>query len=81
MSSPEDLGLNVIATVSLFFIFLIALSGIVALLIYSRKKMSTTTIIDERGIRYLNTFNKRVIKDLPWSSFVSARPIASCLFK
>jgi len=69
MSSPQDLGLNVIATVSLFFIFLIALSGIVALLIYSRKKMSTTTIIDERGIRYLNTFNKRVIKDLPWSSF------------
>lgn len=31
--------------------------------------MSTTIIIDEKGIRYLNKFNNRVVKDLPWSNF------------
>jgi heme/copper-type cytochrome/quinol oxidase subunit 4 len=69
-SSSEEIGLNVIASVFLFFIFFIALSGIAVLLIYSRKKMSTTTIMDEKGIRYLNKFNNTIVKDLPWSSFV-----------
>jgi len=68
-SSQEEIGLDVIASVFLFLIFFIALAGIAVLLIYSRKKMSTTTIIDEKGIRYLNTFNNSVVKDLPWSSF------------
>ncbi|MBF4516053.1 hypothetical protein IRZ71_06855 [Flavobacterium sp. ANB] len=31
--------------------------------------MFTTTIVDEKGIRYLNKFNGFVVKDLPWSSF------------
>lgn len=68
-SFSKEVGLDVIASVFLFLIFFIALVGIVILLIYSRKKMSTTTIIDEKGICYLNTFNNRVVKDLPWSSF------------
>lgn len=69
-SSQEEIGLDVIASVFLFLIFFIALSGIAVLLIYSRKKMSTTIIIDEKGIRYLNKFNNKIVKDLPWSSFV-----------
>lgn len=67
--SSEDLGLDDIASVTLFFIFFIALCGIIAVLIYSRKKMYTTTIIDEKGIRYLNKFNGKVVKELSWSSF------------
>ncbi|KQO21338.1 hypothetical protein ASF10_14580 [Flavobacterium sp. Leaf82] len=68
-TSPEDIGLDVIASVFLFLIFFIALAGIVVLLVYSRKKMSTTTIIDEKGIRYLNKFNSKIVKEVPWSSF------------
>ncbi|KQB42256.1 hypothetical protein [Flavobacterium aquidurense] len=68
-SSSEDMGLDVIASVFLFLIFFIALSGIVIFLICSRKKMYTKTIIDEKGIRYLNTFNNNIVKDLPWNSF------------
>lgn len=33
--------------------------------------MYTTTIIDEKGIRYLNTFNNKIVKDLPWKSFTT----------
>lgn len=68
-SSSEDIGLDVIAFVFLFLIFFIALTSIAVLLVCSRKKMFTTTIIDEKGIRYLNRFNNRIVKDLPWSSF------------
>lgn len=69
LSSQEEIGLDVIASIFLFLIFFIALVGVALLLIYSRKKMFTTTIIDEMGIRYLNKFNNRVVKEIPWSSF------------
>ncbi|PWB23671.1 hypothetical protein [Flavobacterium sp. HTF] len=65
----EEAGLDEVAGVILFLIFLIAIFGIVVLVIYSRKKMYTTTIIDEKGIRYSNKFNGKIIKELPWSSF------------
>ncbi|OMQ09180.1 hypothetical protein [[Flexibacter] sp. ATCC 35103] len=68
-SSHEEIGLDVIAYVFLFLIFFIALAGIVVLLIYSRKKIYTTTVIDEKGIRYLNKFNNKIVKELPWNSF------------
>ncbi|MCD0469674.1 hypothetical protein [Flavobacterium sp. JAS] len=67
--SSEETGLDEIGSVAAFFIFLAALSGIVVLLIYSRKKMYTSTIIDEKGIRYLNKFNDKIVKEFPWSSF------------
>ncbi|MFH6991489.1 hypothetical protein [Flavobacterium sp. FlaQc-48] len=68
-NSLEENGLDEIATGVLFFVFITVVLGIILLLMYSRKKMSTTTIIDEKGIRYLNTFKNRIVKDLPWSSF------------
>lgn len=80
-SSSEEIGLDVMASVILFMIFFIALSGIVVLLIYSRKKMYTTTIIDEKGIRYLNKFNNSVVKELPWNSFAKREKIANVLCK
>ena len=75
-SPQEEIGLDVIVSVFLFLIFFIGLGGIALLLIYSRKKMSTTTIIDEKGIRYFNKFNKRVVKDLQWSSFAKREKLA-----
>lgn len=69
MSSPEEMGLDVIALVTLFFIFLIALSGIVVFVLYSRKKMYTTIVIDEKGIHYFNKFNNKVVKELTWKNF------------
>jgi hypothetical protein len=78
-SSSEETGLDVMASAILFFIFLIALSGIVILLIYSRKKMHTTTIIDEKGIRYINKFNNSVVKELHWSSFAKREKTTNVL--
>lgn len=68
-SSQEEIGLDLISSFFLFLIFFIALIGIIVLFLYSGKKMSSTIIIDEKGIRYLNKFNNRIVKDLPWSSF------------
>lgn len=68
-NSPEETGLDQISTGVLFFVFIVVVLGIVLLLIYSGKKMSTTTVIDEKGIHYLNKFNNRIVKEIPWSSF------------
>lgn len=70
LSNPSnETGLETTATVFLFCIFLFALVGFISVLIYFRKQMYTSTIIDEKGIRYLNKFNGGVVKDLPWNSF------------
>jgi len=68
-NSLEETGLDQTGTAFLFFVFIVVVLGIILLLIYSGKRMSTTTIIDEKGIRYLNKFNNTIVKDLPWSSF------------
>jgi ABC-type multidrug transport system fused ATPase/permease subunit len=68
-NSFDETGLDENASVFLFLIFLFALVSFVSLIIYYRKKMYTTTIIDEKGIRYLNRFSGVIIKDLPWTSF------------
>ncbi|MCC9065297.1 hypothetical protein [Flavobacterium piscisymbiosum] len=38
--------------------------------------MSTSIIIDEKGILYFNKFNNRVVKDLQWSSFAKREKLA-----
>lgn len=68
-NSSEETGLDETGMIVLFFVFLFISLGIIVLLIYSSKKMHTTTIIDEKGIRYLNKFNGRIVKELPWNSF------------
>ena len=73
--SFDETGLDEIATVALFFIVLFALVSFLGLLFYYRKRMYTTTIIDEKGIRYLNKFNDAIVKDLPWSSFAKKEDV------
>lgn len=68
--SHQETGLDEIATVALFLICLFAFVSFLSLVIYYRKRMYTTTIIDEKGIRYLNKFSNRIIKDLPWKLIV-----------
>ncbi|MFH7019166.1 hypothetical protein [Flavobacterium sp. FlaQc-47] len=75
-SSSEETGFDEIAAVAFFLIMLAGISAIVAFVMYSRKKMFTTTIIDEKGIRYVNKFNNKVVKDLPWSSFAKREKLA-----
>jgi hypothetical protein len=68
-SSSKETGFDEIATIAFFFIMLFGIVSIVVFVMYSRKKIFTTTIIDEKGIRYINKFNGLIVKDLPWSSF------------
>lgn len=74
-NSFEETGLDEIATVAFFLIFLFALVSFSALLFYYRKRMYTTTIIDEKGIRYLNKFNNAIIKDFPWGCFAKKEDV------
>lgn len=74
-NSSDETGLDEIATVAFFLIFLFALVSFLGLLFYYRKRMYTTTIIDEKGIRYLNRFNDAIVKDLPWSSFAKKEDV------
>ncbi|MEZ0130926.1 hypothetical protein AB9T88_14630, partial [Flavobacterium sp. LBUM151] len=74
-NSFNETGLDEIATVVLFSIFLFAFVSFLSLIIYYRKRMYTTTIIDENGVRYLNKFNGVVVKDLPWSCFAKKEKV------
>lgn len=75
----DETGLDEIATVAFFLICLFAIVSFSALLFYYRKRMYTTTVIDEKGIRYLNKFNNVIVKDLPWSSFAKKEYVAYVL--
>lgn len=78
-NSFDETGLDEIANVALFLIFLFALVSFLALLFYYRKRMYTTTIIDEKGVRYLNRFNNTIVKDFPWSSFAKKENVVYVL--
>jgi len=68
-SSLNETGLDEAGTIVMSLVFSIILLGIAILLIYSKNKMFTTTIIDEKGIHYFNKFNGRIVKKIPWNSF------------
>lgn len=74
-NSSDETGLDEIATVAFFLIFLFALVSFSALLFYYKKRMYTTTIIDEKGIRYLNKFSNAIVKDLPWNCFAKKEKV------
>lgn len=67
--SFEESGLDEIASTATFLLFLFGFLSFIGLVFYYRKMRYTTTIIDERGIRYVNKFNGNIVKDLPWNSF------------
>jgi hypothetical protein len=67
--SYEESGLDEIASAFAFLLFLFGFVSFAGLAFYYRKTRYTTTIIDEKGIRYVNKFNGNIVKDLSWDSF------------
>lgn len=59
----------VLFTVVIITVFMVAL-------IYENRRAFTSTIIDEKGIRYYNKFKDVVVKDLPWSSFAKREELS-----
>lgn len=67
--SFEESRLDEIASTFAFLLFLFGFVSFAGLAFYYRKTRYTTTIIDERGIRFVNKFNGNIVKDLQWNSF------------
>lgn len=75
VNSREEIGLDEKGILALLCVFSLIVLGLVALVIYSRKKTYTTIIIDEKGIRYLNVFNNKVRKEIRWSDFAKREKV------
>lgn len=79
INSREETGLDEKGTLALFFVFSLIILAIIVLILYSRKKMYTSIIIDEKGIRYLNAFNNKVRKEIRWSNFAKREKVSYIL--
>lgn len=54
----------------LFICFFLILPAIILQVVYLKRTIKhTTTIIDNRGIHYINKFNNKVIKTISWNDF------------
>lgn len=79
VNTREETGLEEIGTVVLFLVFFSIVLGVIVLYVCSRKKMFTSIIIDEKGIRYLNTFNNKLTKEIRWSNFAKRQKMTYVL--
>lgn len=64
MSGKEILGLIVLA-----LSIAVAIGFFIYKVVYERSKRYTTTIIDEKGVRYFNRFTNTIVNELLWNQF------------
>jgi hypothetical protein len=68
---------NIVAALCLFILLFITVILIAVHSINVWKRIYTTIIIDEKGLRFLNKFNNKVVKEISWKSFVKRKRLAT----